>query len=101
MVSLPVKANADRALISEVALDIGKEAVSHLRTMYPAAFDALGLSGRMSLRNHIRNQIMAALDTTDADEIAVRLERRCAHRRRVHKAYDELRSTQTPEASHD
>jgi hypothetical protein len=90
--NLPAKPDADRALISEVAMDIGKEAVSHLRIMYPAAFDALGSSGQLSLRNHIHNQIMAALDTTDADEIRARLERRNAERRNLHKAWDKIRS---------
>jgi DNA topoisomerase IB len=87
-----IKADPDRALISEVAMDIGKEAVSHLRTMYPAAYAALGKSGAVSLRNTVHNQIMAALDTTDADEIAARLERRRKHRREMHRQYDEQRN---------
>ena len=91
--NLPAKPDADRALIAEVAMDIGKEAVSHLRIMYPAAFAALGPSGQLSLRNCIHNEIMAAFDTTDADEIRARLDRRKAYRRKMHKAWDDIRRT--------
>ena len=85
MDDLPARPNPDRELIKEIAMDIGKEAVSHLRTMYPAAYAALGKSGEASLRNHVHNQIMAALDVTDADEIRSRLERRKADRRQRHR----------------
>jgi len=83
--NLPAKPDADRDLISEVAMDIGKEAVSHLRLMYPEVFAAMNSGCRLSLRNCIHNEIMAALDTTDVDEIRARLERRRATRRRFHK----------------
>lgn len=88
---LPTVANPDRALVAEIAMDIGKEAVSHLRIMYPAAYAALGQSGQLSLRNCIHNEIMAALDTVDADEIRARLERRRAFRRKAHRAWDKIR----------
>lgn len=87
----PVEADLDRALIAEIAKDIGASTVSHLRIMYPEAFAALPESGRISLRNHVRNQIMAALDTTDVDEVRARLDRRKMERRAMHKAYDDLR----------
>jgi hypothetical protein len=93
--NLPEKANADRALVAEIAMDVGKEAVSHLRVMYPAAFEALGKSGQLSLRNCIHNQIMAALETTDADEIKERLEHRRKARRAQHKFWDAIRTPTT------
>lgn len=92
--NLPAKPDADRALISEVAMDIGKEVVSHLRTMYPDVFAAMNSGCRLSLRNTVHNEIMAALGTTDADEIRARLERRKADRRRSHKASDAIRRTE-------
>ena len=91
MTYLPADKDLDRELIGEVAMDIGKEAVSHLRIMYPDAYAALGKSGQTSLRNHVRNEIMASLKTIDADEIRQRLEERKADRRRRHKLYDDLR----------
>jgi hypothetical protein len=91
MTNAPANLDPDRALIGEVALDIGKEAVSHLRIGYPDAFAALGPSGQLSLRNCVRNQIMAALDTVDADQIRARLDQRRAFRRKMHKAFDDMR----------
>lgn len=85
--NLPAKLDADRALISEVALDIGKEVVAHIEMMYPAMFKAVASSAKLSIRNCVHNQIMAALDTVDADEIRDRLERRRADRRRLLKAH--------------
>ena len=83
--------DADRELIARVAMDIGKSAVSHLRTMYPAAFDTMPASGHLSLRNHIHNEIMAALEVIDADEIEKRLKRRAKARRETHKIFSDLR----------
>lgn len=40
---------------------VGKQSVGHLREMYRAAFDALGSSGRVSLRNFIDNRIRAEI----------------------------------------
>jgi hypothetical protein len=93
MNNLPAVANPDRALVAEIAMDLGKEAVSHLRVQYPAAYAALGPSGRTSLRNHIFNQIMAALEVIDAEEIKTRLERRRADRRKRHRALDAIRTS--------
>jgi hypothetical protein len=90
--NLPAPVNIDRELIKEIAMDIGKEVVSHIRIMHDPAFKALGPSGRLSVRNCIHNQIMAALETIDADEIRARLERRKAHRRKMHKAWDNIRA---------
>jgi hypothetical protein len=49
--TLPAKPDADRALIAEVALDIGKEAVSHLRvsekTLYRLRDRGLRTYGRL------------------------------------------------------
>lgn len=45
---------------------LGSCAVRHLREMYPAAYDALGPSGRRSLRNYINSR--AALQRKEGDE---------------------------------
>lgn len=89
--NLPVTVSPDRELVKEIAMDIGKAAVSHLRIMYPKAYDALGPSGRLSMRNCIHNEIMAALSTTDADDIGARLAERKRFRRQQHAAYDRIR----------
>lgn len=91
MTNLPAVPSPDRQLIAEIAMDIGKEAVSHLRQMYPAAFDALGPSGQKSLRNKVRNEIMDAIATIDAEEIRHRLDVRKQLRRRNHSMMDAIR----------
>lgn len=91
--NLPATVSPDRALVGEIAMDIGKSAVSKIRTMYPDVYAVMNSGCRLSLRNHIYNEIMEALDTTDADEIARRLQDRRAHRRKMHAIYDKIRST--------
>ncbi|WP_380784846.1 hypothetical protein [Sphingomonas sp. R86521] len=40
-----------------MARNIGREAVNHLKTMYPAALAAVPKGAETSLTNHIRNDI--------------------------------------------
>lgn len=44
-----------------LALAIGYSAVDHLKTMYPAALDAVTKNAQVSLRNHVRNDINAKI----------------------------------------
>lgn len=76
-----------KELVRAIAMDIGKAAVHHLDTMYPAAVKACPATMRLSLRNTIYNEIMAALDTTDADRIIARLADRKAWRRKIKAMY--------------
>jgi len=46
-----------RRLFDELARNIGREAVNHLKAMYPAALAAVPKSAEISLTNHIRNDI--------------------------------------------
>lgn len=46
-----------RRLFDEMARNIGREAVNHLKTMYPAALAAAPRSAETSLVNAIRNDI--------------------------------------------
>ncbi len=87
MTQLPAVPNSDRELVKEIAMDIGKAAVSHLRLMYPDAANALGKSGQLSLRNTVFNEIIAAIDVIDANDIRSRLERRKRHRREMHRLH--------------
>lgn len=64
-VSIPAAGHADgetqeqraRRLFDEMARNIGREAVNHLKGMYPAALAAVSKSAETSLTNHIRNDI--------------------------------------------
>lgn len=46
-----------RRLFDEMARNIGREAVNHLKAMYPAALAAVPKSAETSLTNRIRNDI--------------------------------------------
>jgi hypothetical protein len=72
-------------LIKEVALDIGKETVFYIETMYPEMFAAVSASAKLSVRNHIFNQIMAAIKVNEEGKIRLRLAERKAQRRYIKK----------------
>ncbi len=100
MSNLPAKRDMDRELVGRIAMDIGKSAVSKIRVMYPDVYAAMNSGCRLTLRNHIYNEIMAALSTTDAEAIEDRLKDRAMFRRRQHKLYDNLRDI-TPDPAED
>lgn len=89
--NLPARPDLDRALVGEIAMDIGKSTVEHIECMYPAALEAVPKTARISIRNHIYNEIMAALKTVDADEIRARLDERKADRRKRLAIYRKVR----------
>lgn len=74
-----------RDVVKQIAMDIGKEVAAHIETMYPKAVEAAGKNMLLSVRNCVFNEIMAALETTDEQEILDRLERRKKWRRK-HKS---------------
>lgn len=83
----------DIVLIKGIAMDIGKETVAYVEHMYPQAISATSSTFRLSLRNHIYNEIMAALKVTDPDEILARLARRKKHRREMKAKWALIRET--------
>lgn len=82
-----------RALVKGIALDIGKEVVAYVERMYPAAVSASPSTFRLSLRNCIYNEIIAALAVTDEAEILARLERRRKARRDLKRQWALIRDT--------
>lgn len=80
-----------KALIRAIAMDIGKEVVHHIETMYPNAAAMLPGSGKLSVRNCVHNEIMAAIQVTDEGEIVARLHDRKAFRRKMKNAYSSIR----------
>lgn len=88
---LPVPVGMSDALIREIAMDIGKGTVAYIEVMYPEAVAAASSTFRLSVRNHIYNQIMAAVQINDESEIASRLRQRKTDRRRWVKQHRDLR----------
>lgn len=83
----------DKALIQAVAMDIGKEVVAYVERMYPNAIRATSSGFKLSLRNMIHNEIMAALEITDPDEIQSRLKDREKSRRKLRALHKNVEDT--------
>lgn len=79
------------SLIEKIAMDIGKETVAYIEVMYPEAIQATSSTFKLSVRNHIYNEIMDAIDTRDENKVIERLERRKIHRRKWLKTYRDIR----------
>lgn len=80
-----------KELVRAIAMDIGKAVVHHIETMYPKAIEACPSTFKLSVRNCVHNEIMAAVQVTDAGEISIRLHERKAHRRKIKAAYRKMR----------
>jgi hypothetical protein len=91
---------SDETLVKEIAMDIGKDTVAYAEVMYPEVMTAARSTFKLALRNHIYNEIIAAIKVTGAGEIEARLEDRKRFRRRWTKAYRDMRaSPQTGEGT--
>lgn len=90
-----------RELIKRIAADIGTDMVAYIEVMYPAAIAATSSTFKISVRNHIYNQVMAAIEITDADQIETWLKDRKKHRREWLAAYRKMRRNPTPHPNGD
>lgn len=83
--NLPVVPDLTRQLISEVAMDIGKELVAYVEQMYPEVWGKMNGGAKLSFRNHVRNDIMSALECRTEADYQGWLERRKRQRRKLLK----------------
>lgn len=91
--AIPVKAeNPTLALVKAIAMDIGKEVVAYIDYMYPEAPRSCTSTFRLSLRNSIYNEIMAALEVTDEGKIIARLNERKKFRRKHRAVWKKIRT---------
>ena len=81
-----------KELIKEIAMDIGKEVVAYIDVQYPEAVKATSSTFKLSVRNCIYNQIMAAIEVNDAGQIEARLRDRKKHRREWTAAWRKIRA---------
>lgn len=84
-------ADWSRELVKEIAMDIGKEVAAYVEVMYPNAVSSTSSTFRLSLRNCIFNEIMAAIEVTDEGKVIARLRDRKKFRRWWVNAYRALR----------
>jgi hypothetical protein len=82
-----------KALVKAIAMDIGKEVVHYVEGMYPQAISATSSTFRLSLRNCIYNEIMAALEVNDEGKIIARLKANKDHRRKMNAMRKVLNET--------
>lgn len=80
-----------KELVKQIAMDIGKETVAYIEVMYPKAIEASSSTFKLSLRNHIFNEIMAAIQVTDEGKIVARLKDRKKFRRWWTAQYRKIR----------
>src|ERR1017187_1516702 len=80
-------------LVKLIAMDIGKEVCAYVEVQYPDVWKVGNAGFRISLRNKIHNEIMAALEITDEDKILTRLKTRKVHRRKLIAAWRHIYKT--------
>lgn len=81
-----------RDLVKQIAMDIGKSTVAYIEVQYPKAIEATSSTFKLSVRNHIYNQIMAAIDVTDEGQIKARLQANKKWRREWTAAWRKIRN---------
>lgn len=81
-----------KELVKAIAMDIGKETVAYVEVMYPAAMAATNSGFKLSLRNHIYNEIMAAIEVNEEGKITARLKDRKKFRAWWTAAYRKIRA---------
>ena len=81
-----------KELVKEIAMDIGKELVAYIEVQYPKAIEATSSTFKLSVRNHVFNQIMAAIEVTQEGEVRARLIDRKKFRREWTAAWRKIRS---------
>ena len=81
-----------KELVKAIAMDIGKGTVAYVEVMYPDAIKATSSTFKLSLRNHIYNEIMAAIEVNDEGNVIARLQDRKKFRRWWTAAYRKIRN---------
>jgi len=72
-------------------MDMGKEMVAYLECMYPDVFEKMNSGCRLSIRNHIHNDFMAATEIFGAENHLERLKERAEFRHQWVAAYRKIR----------
>lgn len=78
-------------IVKRIAMDVGKDTAAYIEVMYPEAVEAASSTFLLSLRNHVYNQIMAAIELNYPLDIEKRLADRAAFRRKWVGTYRKMR----------
>lgn len=85
MTSVPATQDISKALISEVAMEIGKDLVSYIERQYPDVWEQMNGGAKLSFRNHVHNDIMSVLACRTEAEYREWIDRRKIARRKLMK----------------
>lgn len=83
--TVPATQDISKALISDVAMEIGKGLVSYIEQMYPDVWDRMNSGAKLSFRNYVHNDIMSVLACRTEADYREWIERRKIHRRKLMK----------------
>lgn len=90
-----------KELVRSIAMDIGKDVVAYIEVMYPKAIEATSSTFKLSVRNHIHNQVMEAIKLRDAESVEAWLAVRKKHRREWLATYRRIRKMDEVEPTDD
>ena len=85
------EAGISRDLIKAMAMDAGKSLCAYLEAMFPEVWHGQNSGFKISMKNHVYNDIMALADLHDEAAIRKRLADNEAHRKRWVGAYRKMR----------
>lgn len=80
-----------RKLVKEMAADVGKSLAAYVEVMFPEIWHRSKAGFKISLRNHVYNDIVSLADLHDEAAIRKRLADNEAHRKRWVGAYRKMR----------
>lgn len=79
-----------REKMHEIARDVGKQVVHHIKIMYPDAVAACPSTFLLSVRGCVHNNFMAAIDSEE--DVMARIARNEAHRKHIEAMYRKIRN---------
>lgn len=83
--TLPKVTTPTDEAIRKIAMDVGKQVVAHIETMYPKMFEVVPKSAKLSIRNVTHNAIMAAVNAADKGQDEKLIQGNEAHRRTMRR----------------
>ena len=81
-----------KAMISAVAMDVGKEMIAYLEVMYPDVYECMNSGCKLAIRNHIHNDIVSLMEVGSVENHLQRLKERAEFRRKWLATYRAIRA---------
>jgi hypothetical protein len=91
MAQVPATLDMTRQLISDVAMELGKQMVAYIEVQYPDVYATMNSGCKLSIRNGTHNNLMAALNCRTEEEYRAWIEKNKKFRREWLKTYRAIR----------